>query len=139
MAQMDASSQVAQLIQQAGEAQKKLETYDQVAVDELVIAAAWALINPVNNQKLSELAVAETGLGNVADKITKNHRKTLGLLRDLKEAKTVGVINRDPKNGIVEIARPVGIVGAIVPSTNPVATPMNMILNALKCRNAIIL
>ena len=57
MAQMDASSQVAQLIQQAGEAQKKLETYDQVAVDELVIAAAWALINPVNNQKLSELAV----------------------------------------------------------------------------------
>ena len=87
MAQMDASSQVAQLIQQAGEAQKKLETYDQVAVDELVIAAAWALINPVNNQKLSELAVAETGLGNVADKITKNHRKTLGLLRDLKEVK----------------------------------------------------
>jgi len=139
MAQMDASSQVAQLIQQAGQAQKQLETYDQAAVDELVTAAAWALVNPANNQKLSELAVAETGLGNVADKITKNHRKTLGLLRDLKDAKTVGVIKRDPQNGIVEIARPVGIVGAIVPSTNPVATPMNMILNALKCRNAIIL
>ena len=139
MAQMDARSQVALLIQQAGQAQNQLETYDQAAVDELVTAAAWALINPANNQKLSELAVAETGLGNVADKITKNHRKTLGLLRDLKDAKTVGVIKRDPQQGIVEIARPVGIVGAIVPSTNPVATPMNMILNALKCRNAIIL
>ena len=139
MAQMDPHSQVAQLIKQAREAQALLETYDQAAVDELVIAAAWALINHVNNQTLSELAVAETGLGKVADKVIKNHRKTLGLLRDLRDAKTVGVINRDPQLGIVEIARPVGIVGAIVPSTNPVATPMNMILNALKCRNAILL
>lgn len=139
MIQMDASSQVAQLIKQASQAQRQLETYDQAAVDELVTAAAWALVNPTNNQILSELAVAETELGNVADKITKNHRKTLGLLRDLKDAKTVGVIRRDPEQGIVEIARPVGIVGAIVPSTNPIATPMNMILNALKCRNAIIL
>ena len=139
MAQMDPHSQVAQLIKQAREAQALLETYDQAAVDELVIAAAWALINPVNNQTLSELAVAETGLGKVADKVIKNHRKTLGLLRDLRDAKTVGVINRDPQLGIVEIARPVGIVGAIVPSTNPVATPMNMILNALKCRNSILL
>jgi len=139
MVQTDPHSQVAQLIQQAREAQVQLETYDQAAVDELVIAAAWALVNPVNNQKLSELAVKETGLGKVEDKITKNHRKTLGLLRDLRDAKTVGVISRNPELGIVEIARPVGIVGAIVPSTNPVATPMNMILNALKCRNAIIL
>ena len=139
MSQMDAHSQVAQLIQQANQAQKTLEAYDQAAVDELVTAAAWALVNPENNQKLSQLAVAETGLGKVSDKITKNHRKTLGLLRDMKGAKTVGVIKRDTQMGIVEIARPVGIVGAIVPSTNPVATPMNMILNALKCRNAIIL
>ena len=77
---MDAHSQVAQLIQQANQAQKTLEAYDQAAVDELVTAAAWALVNPENNQKLSQLAVAETGLGKVSDKITKNHRKTLGLL-----------------------------------------------------------
>lgn len=139
MAQMDACNQVAALIQHARQAQQQLEAYDQTAVDELVTACAWALVNPANNQRLSELAVAETGLGKVADKITKNHRKTLGLLGDLKGAKTVGVINSDPAMGIVEIARPVGIVGAIVPSTNPVATPMNMILNAVKCRNAIIL
>lgn len=130
---------VAGLIAKARAAQAIYETYDQAQVDEVVTAAAWALINPENNQRLSELAVAETGLGNVKDKITKNHRKTLGLLRDLSSATTVGVIKEDPANGIVEIARPVGVVGVIVPSTNPVATPMNNILNALKCRNAIIL
>ena len=121
MTQTNAVSQVAQLIQQASQAQQQLESYNQTAVDELVTAVAWALVNPENNKMLSELAVAETGLGNVADKITKNHRKTLGLLRDLKDAKTVGVIRRDPEQGIVEIARSVGVVGAIVPSTNPIA------------------
>ena len=100
MSQMDAHSQVAQLIQQANQAQKTLEAYDQAAVDELVTAAAWALVNPENNQKLSQLAVAETGLGKVSDKITKNHRKTLGLLRDMKGAKTVGVIKRDTQMGM---------------------------------------
>jgi len=96
MTQTNVVSQVAQLIQQASQAQQQLESYNQTAVDELVTAVAWALVNPENNKLLSELAVAETGLGNVADKITKNHRKTLGLLRDLKDAKTVGVIRRDP-------------------------------------------
>jgi hypothetical protein len=74
----------------------------------------------------------------VEDKITKNHRKTLGLLRDLKGAKSVGVIAEYPERGIVEIARPVGVVAAITPSTNPGATPANKIINALKGRNAVI-
>ena len=63
----------------------------------------------------------------------------MGLLRDLKGAKSVGVIAEDPARGIVEIARPVGVVAAITPSTNPGATPANNIINALKGRNAIIL
>jgi sulfoacetaldehyde dehydrogenase len=91
------------------------------------------------NRTLAELAVRETGLGNVADKIQKNHRKTLGLLRDLQTAKSVGVISQDRALGITEIARPAGVVGAITPSTNPGATPANMIINAMKGRNAIIL
>ena len=53
------------------------------------------------------------------DKITKNHRKTLGLLRDIAEAKTCGVVKDDPETGITEIARPMGVVGAIVPSDEP--------------------
>ena len=81
----------------------------------------------------------DTGLGNVADKIAKNRRKTLGLLRDLRGAKSVGVIAEDRRRGLIEIARPVGVVAAITPSTNPGATPANNIVNALKGRNAIVL
>jgi sulfoacetaldehyde dehydrogenase len=135
----DDKTQVAELVARARIAQTEFAKCSQAQVDEVVIAAAWALMNPDNNMPLSKLAVEETGLGKIEDKVIKNHRKTLGLLRDLRHAKTVGVINDDSQNGIVEIGRPVGVVGAIVPSTNPIATPMNNTLNALKCGNAIIL
>src|SRR5205814_9111580 len=87
----------------------------------------------------AELAVRDTGLGNAVDKFAKNRRKTIGLLRDLAHARSVGVIAEDHARGLIEIARPVGVVAAITPSTNPSATPANNILNALKGRNAIIL
>ena len=96
-------------------------------------------MEPARNRTLAELAVRDTGLGDVADKIDKNHRKTLGLLRDLQGAVSTGVIAEYPDRGIVEIAKPVGVVAAVVPSTNPGATPANNIINALKCGNAIIL
>jgi sulfoacetaldehyde dehydrogenase len=103
-----------------------------------VAAAGWAIIEPARNRELAELAVAETGIGKVEDKVRKNHRKTLGLLRDLQGAKSVGVIGEDAARGLVEIARPLGVVCAITPSTNPGATPANKIINALKGRNAVI-
>ena len=96
-------------------------------------------MKPENNRVLAEMAVRDTGLGNVADKVAKNHRKTLGLLRDIRGVRTLGVIAEYPERGITEIARPVGVVAAITPSTNPGATPANQIINALKCGNAIIL
>ncbi len=83
------------------------------------MAAGWAIVEPARNRALAELAVRDTGLGNVADKIAKNRRKTMGLLRDLQGARSVGVIAEDPERGLVEIARPVGVVAAITPSTNP--------------------
>ncbi len=130
---------VAELVARARAAQALFANYSQQQVDEVVTAVAWAIVNPENNERLSTLAVEETGLGNVRDKVTKNHRKTIGLLRDLREAKTVGVMREIPEKGLIEIARPVGVVGVIVPSTNPLATPTNKTLNALKCGNAIIL
>lgn len=129
---------VAALVARARRAQAVAEHYDQERVDELVAAAGWAILEPARNRALAELAVADSGIGNVADKIRKNHRKTLGLLRDLKGARTVGVVAEHPELGLVEIARPVGVVCAVTPSTNPAATPANKIINALKCRNAVI-
>src|SRR5215471_1089654 len=130
---------ISALIERARAAQRLCEIYDQARIDELVTAAGWAIVNPEHNRRLAEVAVRDSGLGNITDKIAKNRRKTVGLLDDLRRARSVGVIAEIPELGLTEIARPVGVVGAITPSTNPGATPANNIINALKGRNAIIL
>lgn len=128
------------LIARARIAQAKFEKgATQERYDRAALAAAWALMEPSRNKELATMAVETTGLGNVTDKITKNHRKTLGVLRDIKHSKTCGILSDDPATGITQIARPIGVIGAVVPSTNPVATPTNNVVNALKCGNAIIL
>lgn len=133
IAELDAIVARARAAQEQYEAQGSQARYDRAA-----LAAAWAIMEPARNRELAELAVATTGLGNVPDKVTKNHRKTLGLMRDIKGVATYGVIRDDSDTGITEIARPMGVVGAIVPSTNPAATPANNIINALKCGNSIV-
>ncbi|WP_435230033.1 acylating sulfoacetaldehyde dehydrogenase [Pseudopelagicola sp. nBUS_20] len=128
------------IVARARKAQKAFETgATQQRYDIAAQAAAWAILEPERNRALAELSVATTGLGNVQDKIAKNHNKTLGLMRDLLTARTHGVIRDDPESGITEIARPIGVIGAVVPSTNPAATPANNIINALKGGNAIVL
>ena len=127
------------IISRARDAQQHYEKLgSQERYDRAAAAAAWAIMEPERNRYLAELAVETTGLGNVPDKIVKNHRKTLGLMSDIKEAVTYGILSDNPTTGITEIARPKGIVGAIVPSTNPAATPANNIINAIKCGNAIV-
>lgn len=129
---------VAALVARARAAQRVVDGCDQARADELATAAGWAIVEPSRNRALAELAVRDTGLGDAGDKFAKNRRKTMGLLRDLRGAKSVGVIAEHPERGIVEIARPVGVVAAITPSTNPAATPANNVVNALKGRNAIV-
>ncbi len=135
----DPIAEVETIVARARTAQRAFEQGgSQEAYDRAAQAAAWAIMEPGRNRHLAELAVETTGLGNVPDKITKNHRKTLGLMRDIQHARTHGVISDDPATGITEIARPIGVIGAVVPSTNPGATPANNIINALKCGNAIV-
>lgn len=139
MTKSAASAQVEEMVLRARRAQEAVSGYTQEQADLLALAAAWALIEPSRNLELARLAVDDTSLGNVDDKVTKNHRKTMGLLRDLQTARTVGVIDDDATTGITQIARPAGVIASIVPSTNPAATPANNIVNALKCLNAIII
>ena len=134
----DLIAEISALVARARAAQRIANGYDQARVDELVAAAGWGIMEPARNRELAELAVADTGIGNVEDKVRKNHRKTLGLLRDLQGARSVGVIAEHTDKGLIEIARPVGVVCAITPSTNPGATPANKIINAIKGRNAVI-
>ncbi|WP_375265220.1 aldehyde dehydrogenase family protein [Planktotalea sp.] len=140
MTVLDDLAEVEAIVARARAAQMAFETDgSQDRYDRAAQAAAWAIMEPSRNTHLAELAVETTGLGNVPDKITKNHRKTLGLMRDIANAKTHGIISDNAETGITEIARPIGVIGAVVPSTNPAATPANNIINALKCGNAIVL
>src|SRR5678816_2819904 len=137
--QADAHELVGDVVARARAAQSIADRWTQGQADEASVAAGWAIVEPARNRALAERAVRDTGLGNIADKIAKNRRKTMGLLRDLQGARSVGIILDDTERGLVEIARPVGVVAAITPSTNPAATPANNIINALKGRNAIVL
>lgn len=135
----DANTVVAEMISRARAAQQIAEGFDQQRVDDVVAGIAWAIYRPDHARALAELAVSDTGLGNVEDKVSKNQRKTLGTLRDLTGAKSVGVIEERQEDGLVSYAKPMGVVAAVCPSTNPAATPANKTMMALKGRNAIVL
>ena len=127
------------LMARARAAQEAFGNATQERTDEAVRALAWSLYNPEHARTLAELAVADTGLGNVADKVIKKQRKTFGTLRDLLRAKSVGEIERDEARGLVKFAKPIGVVGAVTPSTNPGATPVNKAMMAVKGRNAVVI
>ncbi len=129
---------VTKLVSRGREAITRFLDSDQERVDEAVTALAWSLYKPEHARELAEIAVRTTGLGNVTDKVAKNRRKTFGTLRDLSRARTVGLIEEDPGRGLTIYAKPVGVVAAVTPSTNPAATPVNKAMMAVKGRNAVI-
>lgn len=128
---------VRDLVARARAAQAAFETFDQARTDAVVAGAAWA--GYANAEALGRLAWEESRLGRLEDKISKLRRKTKGTMRDLAGAKSVGVVEEDPARDLVKIAKPIGVVGAFVPLTNPAATPVHNIMCVLKGRNAIIL
>jgi len=130
---------VLELIARGRKAMEAIANENQERIDELVTSVAWSLYKPENAKRLAQLAVEDTGIGNVRDKIIKNQRKTFGALRDLMRVRTVGIIEELPEKGLVKYGKPVGVVAAITPSTNPSATPVNKSMMALKGANAIII
>jgi sulfoacetaldehyde dehydrogenase len=118
---------------------REIAKLGQSRIDEAVTALAWSIYKPENARRFAELAVEVTGLGDAGSKVIKNQRKTFGTLRDLLRAKSTGIIEEIPEKGIVKYAKPVGVVGAVTPSTNPSATPVNKAMMALKGGNAIVI
>lgn len=135
----DAETVIALLITRGRAAMDKFNNTSQEAIDDAVTALAWSIYKPENARRLAELAVESTGLGNVPDKVTKNQRKTFGTLRDLLRVKSTGVIEELPELGLVKYGKPIGVVAAITPSTNPAATPVNKAMMAVKGGNAVII
>ena len=118
-------------------AQKKFATYTQAEVDKIFLAAASAADKA--RISLAKLAVEETGMGIVEDKVIKNHYAAEYIYNAYKETKTCGVIEEDKAFGIKKIAEPIGVVAAVIPTTNPTSTAIFKCLLALKTRNAIII
>lgn len=133
-----AAEYVAGLMDRARKAQSIADSYSQEKVDELIKAIAWAVVKEENSKKISELAIEESKLGYYDAKYIKLQKKVRGALRDIKDVKSVGVIETDEAKGLIKIAKPVGVIGAIVPCTNPEATPVIKAMFAIKGRNAVV-
>ena len=128
---------IAGYIERAKKAQEAFEKMSQEETDAAVMAVAKVVHD--NAEFLAEIAVEETGMGNVPDKTIKNKMKAKIIWNSLKGKKSKGIIARDEHTGITEIAKPVGVVAAITPCTNPTVTPMSNAMFALKGGNAIII
>lgn len=135
---VDASAEIADLVARSRAAQQQIEHYTQEQVDELITAMVYAVAREDRSEEIAKFTVEETRLGNYDGKYLKIHRKTRATLMDIINDKSVGVIEEDHERNIVKIAKPVGVIGALSPSTNPEATPVIKSIHAVKGRNSII-
>ncbi|MEG0296132.1 MAG: bifunctional acetaldehyde-CoA/alcohol dehydrogenase [Clostridium sp.] len=131
------AQELTQRISELRKAQKEFSKFSQEQVDTIFRAAAMAAND--NRIKLAKMAVEETGMGIVEDKVIKNHFAAEYIYNQYKDMKTCGVLEEDKTNGITKVAEPIGVIAAIVPTTNPTSTAIFKTLIALKTRNAIII
>jgi sulfoacetaldehyde dehydrogenase len=130
-------AELAAAIEKAKAALAIIETYDQKRVDRLCQAVAWAVANKQTFQRLVDMGIAESGLGDPVSRMGKR-LKIRGVLRDALRQKSVGIIEEIPEKGIVKYAKPVGIIAGIVPTTNPDLTPAGIGIYAIKARDVAI-
>jgi acyl-CoA reductase-like NAD-dependent aldehyde dehydrogenase len=114
-----------------------IDHYDQSTVDRLCRAIAWATANEATFGRLTRMSVEESRMGS-ADGVPARRWKILGILRDALRTKSVGIIEELPDAGIVKYAKPAGVIAGVLPVTNPLVTMVNMAINAIKCKDAVI-
>ncbi len=134
---LQAIQEVRHFLQEAKAAQKQLEKMTQSQIDAIIAAMAQAAESEA--ERLGAMAVEETGFGKVADKKAKNLFVARDVYSAIKDMQTVGIIRKDDSKQVWEIAQPIGIVAAIIPSTNPTSTVLFKCMIALKSRNAIVI
>ena len=134
---VDSIENLQQTIETVRKAQKEFSKYTQEQVDKIFQAAAIAANQ--NRIPLAKMAVEETGMGVIEDKVIKNHYAAEYIYNKYKDEKTCGVIEEDESYGIKKIAEPIGVIAAVIPTTNPTSTAIFKTLIALKTRNGIII
>lgn len=126
------------MIEKARIAQQEYAThFDQEDVDNVVKIVTRTIFD--NAEMLAKMAVEETQMGVYEHKVAKNRNKSKGVWYDLKDKKSIGILSINETNGLIEIAKPIGVVAGVTPMTNPIVTPMSKIAFALKTKNAIII
>jgi sulfoacetaldehyde dehydrogenase len=135
----EAENYIAELISRARSAQRQIEFASQEEVDFITAKVAWACVEPAFSKKVAGFCVENSGMGYAPDKYLKIQNKVRGVFRDMKGKLSVGVVETNKERGIIKIAKPMGVVGAVIPATNSEATPMCKALFALKTRNAIVM
>ena len=125
------------LLKRARAAMAAVSHYDQDTVDKLCRAIAWATANEQTFGRLTRMSVDESGMGS-AEGVPARRWKILGILRDALRTKSVGIIEELPEKGIVKYAKPAGVIAGLLPVTNPLVTMVNMTINAIKCKDAVI-
>lgn len=125
------------LIRRARAAQARINELDQDTVDRAIRAVAWASANEKTYTRISQMGTDESGLGDRANRPARRG-KIIGILRDCLRQKSVGIIEEIPEKGIVKFGKPVGVIAALIPTTNPALTPPGIGIFALKARNAVV-
>ena len=125
------------LLTRARAAMAAVDHFDQQTVDRLCRAVAWATANEQTFGRLTRMSVEESGMGS-AEGVPARRWKILGILRDALRTKSVGIIEDLPEKGIVKYAKPAGVIAGVLPVTNPLVTMVNMAINAIKCKDALI-
>jgi sulfoacetaldehyde dehydrogenase len=123
------------LVSRARAAMKAIESYDQVTVDRLCRAVAWAGGNEQTAIRLASMSVDESGMGS---REPKRRAKVLGILRDALRQKSIGIIEEIPERGIVKYAKPAGVIASLIPATSPYVTPIGIAIYAIKCKDAVV-
>jgi acyl-CoA reductase-like NAD-dependent aldehyde dehydrogenase len=126
-----------ELLERARAAMASVDHYDQQTVDRLCRAVAWATANEQTFGRLTRMSVEESGMGS-AEGVLARRWKILGILRDALRTRSVGIIEELPEKGIVKYAKPAGVIAGVLPVTNPLVTMVNMTINAIKCKDAVI-
>lgn len=134
---MDNNEFISSLVEKSREAQKAIQSFSQEQADAMVRIVAKIVFD--NAEELAKMAVEETRMGTYEDKVKKNQGKARILWNHMKGKKSIGILRYIEEDGLVEIAKPKGVIGAVTPCTNPIVTPMCNVMYALKSLNTVII
>ena len=126
------------LISNSKKAQSEIVKKSDTVINKIILDVAQYLLNDDFNKKISQMAVDETGFGNVEDKIEKNKNKTLNLINEILPIKLFEPYSEKNKK-MHKILKPIGVICGSTPSTNPIATTLNYFINSFKCKNSLII